>query len=34
MTVEQKRKVVEQHLIWLLRRQYGGDKEIHKIDWL
>ena len=31
MTAEEKRIMVEQHLIWLLRREYGGNIGIHGI---
>jgi hypothetical protein len=31
MTVKEKRKIIEQHVIQILRRQFGGNKGIHKI---
>ena len=30
-TVEKKRKIVMDHVIRILRRQYGGNNGIHKI---
>jgi hypothetical protein len=32
MTVKEKRRIIEKHLIQILRRQYGGNDGIHKID--
>ena len=31
MTVKEKRRIIEQHVIQILRRQMGGNKGIHKI---
>ena len=31
MTVKEKRRIIEQHLIQILRRQLGGNNGIHKI---
>ena len=31
MTVKEKRRIIEQHVIQILRRQWGGDDGIHKI---
>jgi hypothetical protein len=31
MTVEKKRKIVMDHVIRILRKQYGGNDGIHKI---
>jgi hypothetical protein len=32
MTVKEKRRIIEKYLIQILRRQYGGNDAIHKID--
>ena len=32
MTVKEKRRIIEQHVIQILRRQWGGNKRIHKIS--
>ena len=32
MTVKEKRKIIEQHVIQILRRQMGGNDGIHKIN--
>jgi hypothetical protein len=32
MTVKEKRRIIEQHVIQILRRQLGGNYGIHKID--
>ena len=31
MTVKEKRKIIEQHVIQILRRQLGGNDGIHKL---
>jgi alpha-L-fucosidase len=31
MTVKEKRRIIEQHVIQILRRQLGGNNGIHKI---
>ena len=31
MTVKEKRRIIEQHVIQILRRQMGGNDAIHKI---
>ena len=31
MTVKEKRRIIEQHVIQILRRQLGGSKGIHKL---
>jgi len=31
MTAKEKRKIIEQHVIQILRRQLGGNEGIHKI---
>lgn len=31
MTVKEKRRIIEQHLIQILRKQLGGKDAIHKI---
>jgi hypothetical protein len=31
MTVKEKRRIIEQHVIQILRRQWGGNDGIHKI---
>ena len=31
MTAEEKRRIIELHVIQILRRQWGGNKGIHKI---
>ena len=33
MTVKEKRKIIEQHVIQILRRQMGGNDGIHKINY-
>jgi hypothetical protein len=30
MTVKEKRRIIEQHIIQILRRQMGGNDAIHK----
>ena len=32
MTVKEKRRIIEQHVIQILRRQMGGKNGIHKIN--
>ncbi len=31
MTVKEKRRIIEQHVIQILRRQWGGNYGIHKL---
>jgi hypothetical protein len=31
MTIKEKRRIIEQHVIQILRRQWGGNDGIHKI---
>jgi hypothetical protein len=31
MSIKEKRRIIEQHVIQILRRQWGGNDGIHKI---